>query len=325
MTNEKLNHYQKLDLLINEIKQMEQHFYEYQLYFDTEFASLLEMHRQSVSLRALTAKQINLVILRVKNIINRWRDIHRYRLNYYVQNAYDKLKEIPTNKQANMNSDVLLSTLIIDTKHSLTNRQLRLLNRGPTYVPPCQMFVSSSLKSQDDIVKQQWAPLEYQLNRLFTKYNIDSMLSIEIQKKISEKFNENFHISLPDNIQRRALYENKLIQSIQASLTTNNLILRRTANHKNMFYLGNRSEFDNQVHEYLSRLDLYEVVSNQFNETNNKLNDMTQSIHLLLDGHACKQYLSNINNMKISQAYFLPNISTMVRHFVKLTLCLIIY
>ncbi|CAF4631296.1 unnamed protein product, partial [Rotaria socialis] len=64
------------------------------------------------------------------------------------------------------------SSLIIDTSHQLIPEQLKLLSRGPTYVPPCQLSISSLNQSTDDIIKKQYASLKHQLNNVFSKYHV---------------------------------------------------------------------------------------------------------------------------------------------------------
>ena len=109
-------------------------------------------------------------------------------------------------------------SVIIDTTYQLTDKQIELLNRGPTYVPPCQMHISSSFQSTDDIVKKQYAPLKHQLNILFDKYSVHMTLKMNIEMEIYEQFKKYFTMPLPSMIRERAIYELKLVQSIRRSL-----------------------------------------------------------------------------------------------------------
>ena len=59
---------------------------------------------------------------------------------------------------------------------------------------------------------------------------------MEIQKKVYDEFKHLFSISIPANLRERALYEKKLIQSIRSSLQKNNILLRRTADNRNVLY-----------------------------------------------------------------------------------------
>ncbi|CAF5208289.1 unnamed protein product, partial [Rotaria magnacalcarata] len=93
---------------------------------------------------------------------------------------------------------------------------------------------------------------------------------------------------IPSNLQQRALYEKHLLQSIRYSLNENNLILRRTADNMNTFYLGNRQEFETKAYDYLSKSDAYKVLLNK--DTDNggqqwqiELKQMVESMNLLLE------------------------------------------
>ena len=146
--------------------------------------------------------------------------------------------------------------MIIDTTtHSFNNKQIQLLNRGPTYVPPCQIYISSSYQSMNDIIKKQYASLKHQLAGIFSKYHINIALSLELEEQIHKQFTDLFSMSIPTHIRQRALYEKKLIQSIQQSLKINNLILRRTADNMNTFYLGNVEDFQAKANDYLLKTD----------------------------------------------------------------------
>ena len=128
--------------------------------------------------------------------------------------------------QQSKDTDGFLSSIIISTKHSFNNQQLQLLCRGPSYVSPCQMYISSSYALINDVIKRQYAPLRHQLANLFSKYKINIALSMEVQKKVYDEFKHLFSMSIPSNLRERALYEKELIQSILSSLQKNNLLLR---------------------------------------------------------------------------------------------------
>ena len=76
---------------------------------------------------------------------------------------------------------------------------------------------------------------------------------MEIQKKVYDEFKHLFSISIPSNLRERALYEKKLIQSIRCSLQNNNLLVRRTADNRNTFYIDDRHEFRMKGEHYLDR------------------------------------------------------------------------
>ncbi|CAF3842044.1 unnamed protein product [Rotaria sp. Silwood1] len=105
---------------------------------------------------------------------------HNHRQHGYVDN----------NNLQSTSSNMIIAT----NQHGLNDKQLQLLNRGPTYIPLCQI----------------------------------KALRTEIQTKIEDQFRYLFSNSTPSDLQQqRALYEKNLIQTIRSSLKKNNLILRR--------------------------------------------------------------------------------------------------
>ncbi|CAF1657168.1 unnamed protein product, partial [Didymodactylos carnosus] len=143
--------------------------------------------------------------------------------------------------------------MIIDTDHHhLTNEQLKFLNNGPTYVPPYQMHVSSSrlLSTTFDIVLKQSRSLRRQFASLFSQFSMHLPRSMTFEQELINIFNDLFSSPLPSSMETRALAEKQLVRSIRNNLKMNNLIVRRTADQQNIFYLGNAVEFEKRIHEY---------------------------------------------------------------------------
>ncbi|CAF1502221.1 unnamed protein product, partial [Rotaria sp. Silwood1] len=157
-----------------------------------------------------------------------------------------------------------------------------------TYVPPCLMYILFADQSINDIVKKQFAPLKHQLMILFQNYKINLPLRMEIQDKLFNKFENLFSHPIPAQLFQRAVYEKHLIQSIRYTLQKNNLILRRTADNMNTFYIGNRSEFEAKADQYLIRSENYDVLIDINNQNNEKplhtaLKNMMKSMNSLLE------------------------------------------
>ena len=136
-------------------------YYQKQSIFDGELSQMWKTHRQLVRNQGITTALINLMQQRLDNITNRWRDLYHYRVDYHLRNAYDDtLTATNTNDhpQQSKKTDGFLSNIIISVKHSFNNQQLQFLCRGPSYVPPCQMYISSSYVSVNDVIKRQYAP-----------------------------------------------------------------------------------------------------------------------------------------------------------------------
>ncbi|CAF1508582.1 unnamed protein product, partial [Rotaria magnacalcarata] len=86
-------------------------------------------------------------------------------------------------------------TLIQDTYNYLSSKQIEFLNRGPTYVSPCQLHIQSesSSLSIDEILTKQLAPLRRQLTRVFTNYPVNLSRRMNFEQQIQQLFKESFH------------------------------------------------------------------------------------------------------------------------------------
>ena len=328
--NELLSSQQRLDLMAVYIQEAERMYYQKQSIFDGDLSQMWKNHRQLVRNQGMTTTLINLMQQRLNNITNRWRDLYHYRVDYYLRNAYDDtMTATNTNDhpQHSKKTDGFLFNIIIRTKHSFNNQPLQLLCRGPSYVLPCQMYISSSYASINDVIKRQYAPLRHRLTNLFSRYKINIALSMEIQKKVYDEFKHLFSISIPSNLRERALYEKKLIQSIRSSLQKNNLLLRRTADNRNMFYIGDRHEFQMKGEHYLDRSFVYKILiakndqlthEEQQQERKSQMKEMIESMNLLLeelrkhkslDNKTINQLRLDASQVQLPYAYFLPDIS----------------
>ena len=329
---EQLNEYKKLDSMALRIRDTEGLFYRSQHIFDYELSKMWENHRNLVQNQGMSTSLSTLIEQNLETITNRWRDIYNYRIDCYLRNSYDTSDPTDMNENQPMITAHHLSlNLILDTKHQFTNEQLSLLNRGPTYVPLCQMYISSSYPSMDDVIRQQYAPLKHQLASLFLKNRINLALSMEIQQKLFDRFKNLFSISIPSNLQERACYEKNLIESIHTSLNQHHLILRRTADNMNTFYVGNRRDFETKANKYLTKSDDYEIVlcihddMNKDQQISKEINEMVTSMNILLeklrerkslDKKLIDSFLLDSNKIKLPYLYFLPDISK-VRDYIE--------
>ncbi|CAF5065237.1 unnamed protein product, partial [Rotaria magnacalcarata] len=57
----------------------------------------------------------------------------------------------------------------------------------------------------------------------------------------------------------RAHYEQQLIATIRKDLKTFDLILRRTHDQRNVFYLGDRKSFEIVSNQFMLETDLFEI------------------------------------------------------------------
>ncbi|CAF2793105.1 unnamed protein product [Rotaria sp. Silwood2] len=314
----------KLDLIALHLPQAELTYYRFQAEFDTELASMWKNHRNFVKDQGMIQSLLSLLEKRLASITNRWRDIYNYRIDYYLQNAYDELDHSnPEEITQYVKIMSPSSSIMIDAQHPLNEKQLQLLSRGPNYVPPCFMYTTLSYESMGDIVKKQYAPFKHTLNNLFLKYKLNLNLQMEIHKKVYDLFQDLFSKSIPSDLFQRAQYEKKLIESIRFSFQKHNIILRRTADNMNIFYMGNREEFEKKADRYLLTSENYDLLFDT-NDTNSEkplnmaIKDMIESMNALLEKlkiHKAitmdlyKQFMADPTNIKIPYLYFLPNIS----------------
>ena len=203
---------------------------------------------------------------------------------------------------------------------NLTIEQLNYLNRGPTYVTPCQVHLSINQTNViDRLLLKQMAPLRRQLTKFFTKYPIDLGLRMKFEQEIGQLFEKFFSTSIPLVIEQRSIYEQQLLRSIQIQLRKDHLILRRTADNNNTYYLGDENEFNQKINEYMENAMYYELVVNIDDDTNSEqqyLNEIIQSIDSILEELHKKKLINKDNlpkmlaskrtNIHLPYLYFLP-------------------
>ena len=134
-------------------------------------------------------------------------------------------------------------------------------------------------------------------------------------------------MSIPIDIHQRAQSELVLVRSIRQSLKNKNLILQRTADNMNTFYLGNRDEFQRRADNYVTSTNQYRVFCAIHredkqqavqSEMNKLLDSINHSLRILrrrndIDENLYKRLQTDPNQMKLSYLYFLPTVSQ-VRH-----------
>ena len=325
------------DQMTRHVTKMEAKLHACQKVFVDELSAMWNNHRQLVKGKGMPTALSNLIERRLTSIVDRWRDIYIFRLLYHVDAPYgdwDALQKTtssttsPIHQQQSMKHIGFHPRTIVDTTdHCLTEQQLQLLNRGPTYVPPCQIHVSSASSSSsslvDEILKKQYAPLKHQLASLFSKYSVNVALQFTIQNQVYDLFQKIFSTPIPNDIHQRAQSELALMHSIRQLLKNNNLILRRTADNMNTFYLGNRSEFERRADNYITSSNQYQVFCAVHHEDkqqafrsemSNLFDSINQSLRILrrrndIDENLYKRLQTDPNHMKLSYLYFLPSVS----------------
>jgi len=208
-------------------------------------------------------------------------------------------------------------TIVQNAIHHLSYEQLAFLNRGPTYVSPCQMHVSSTA-SLDQTLTKQMAPLRRQLTKLFTKYQVDLSRRMNFEPDIQQLFDDSFSLPISSALEERVLYEKQLIKLIRHQIKRDGLILRRTADDNNTYYLGRFNDFNFQANEYIQNSISYEIIKiiDETNTEQQQLVEIIRSIDLALEilhrrkliteEHLSTLKINKKSNINLPYLYFLP-------------------
>jgi hypothetical protein len=205
--------------------------------------------------------------------------------------------------------------------HHLTNEQIKFLNRGPTYVTPCQMRLSAPTSdSLEHVLIKQMAPLRRQLATLFSTFRVDLSHRMRFERDIEQSFKQSFSLPIPSNIEQRATYEIQLLRSIQSQLAKEQLILRRTADNKNTYYIGSLQTFNHKTAEFMDKANNYEMMGtiDEINTQEQHLNNRRQLIEtalvelhrkkLIQQDHLSKMVTNTRSTVNLPHLYFLPAI-----------------
>ena len=210
--------------------------------------------------------------------------------------------------------------MIQHTAHHFSFEQIQLLNRGPTYVVPAQMRLFNTQQVLDSILIEQFVPLRKQLLSIFTRFSLDLARQQTFRRSLEQQFLQSFSSTVPNHIQQRAKYEQKLLQSIQSKLTYDDLILRRTADDFNTFYLDNYNNFNRLCQNQLESSTYFELVTsldvNNPNAEQQYLTELIVSMDTFLQGlqqkkelhmeYFIKLQLAKKTNLQLPYLYFLP-------------------
>ncbi|CAF1430686.1 unnamed protein product [Adineta steineri] len=126
------------------------------------------------------------------------------------------------------------------------------------------------------------------------------------QKQIDDLFYQAFSVSIPIALERRAGDEKQLIQSIQAQLKEDELILRRTVNEQNIYFLSHSDESDCLDDAYMDDANCFELMST-IDDVNNtepqQLNELINSVTYALEKLKEKRLITvdHLNKMQFNR------------------------
>lgn len=313
-------------LLVN-IREAENKVYECKETFDDFLhKTSLNSHNQNVMLNETL---LELLQRRFRNMQKKFDTLRHSRIEHSLRRR-QRIRRDPdcqtTYDHTSNNTIIHFSpTLIIDTiQHTFTSEQLKLLNRGPTYVPLYQMYITSSNESTLDLIKKTFKVLQHYLIVILKNANINIAQSTLIIKQIKDIYLLLFSRSLPSLLYQRALYEHNLIDSIRKQLQVNRLILRRTADQRNVFYLGNRDDFENKANTYMNTTDIFEVCEDvddkNLKATRNylrtKIKAFNDILNVIFHDKKYQDHLKKLtidaDKIELPYLYFLPDVSQVI-------------
>jgi hypothetical protein len=180
-------------------------------------------------------------------------------------------------------TDEFSPNIIRDTVHHLSSEQLSLLRRGrgPAYVSPCQLHLSSSF-TLDEIVSKQLASTTTGI--IFSKNSVGLAGRIKFEDAITKYFHRLSLTPLPETIHERALHEQQVVRLIRRQLKNDNLVPRRTDDQYNVFYLGRAIDFDEKAKEYMNRSSSYQTIvgtvkQQQLDDNIDQIDSILKNLH----------------------------------------------
>lgn len=201
--------------------------------------------------------------------------------------------------------------MIQNTCHSFSVEQLQLLNRGPTYVLPGQMHLFfSDDRPLNTIITNEFIPLRKQFLRVFAQCSLDLPRQQTFRQAVEQQFLKSFTLPIPMEIQQHARQEQQLIRSIQSDLTENQLILRRTADDFNTFFLDSQQQFNRLAQLYMAESGCFKLMESMNIQTIvESMDRFFQPLvrrRLIPAVHHEKFDLTKKTNLTLPYLYFLP-------------------
>ncbi|CAF1237865.1 unnamed protein product, partial [Adineta ricciae] len=113
------------------------------------------------------------------------------------------------------------------------------------------MHLLSTSSTLNQVLTNQVIPLRRQLTKLFKKHPTDLQRQNAFRRDAEREFVKAFTLPIPTALEKRVFHEKQVIESIRRQLQQDNLILRRTCDEYNTYYLSDRVEFQMKCLEYM--------------------------------------------------------------------------
>jgi hypothetical protein len=268
---------------------------EHRIKFDKDMASTNASLRSSgPANRQLTRTMVDLLLKRFKNTEERY---------FQIQNR------LFTISLSRCSSQSIYGTT------SLSRSRTYLCITGST--TSC-VFAGITTRSNSS---QANSTIKATANTLIYHVSRRSARRMNFEKDVQLLFQECFSslVSIPPSVVSRASYEKQLIGSIRQHLRREGLVLRRTADDCNTFYLGRYGRFRQQASEYLEESLCYEIIEliSETNTLQQQLASVAQSIDsaltalygkiLIKQEHFSKLSAGRKRNLQLLSVYFLPD------------------
>jgi hypothetical protein len=323
---ERLVQQTKTRLMAVHLSGIEAKIEQYQTRLREQTNQMWQQHRQKVPDREMLPALADLIDERASVTKKKLTLTVGFTIDYHIRSSYGRVENIRKGKEKDLQRIGFVSSLFldqrIDAKHLLDDERQQLLRRGPTYVPPCQLHLSVSLSSIDDLIKKQSAPLQHQMALLFSRYSVGIGEQENMKNQMKNEFKATFSRSVPDAVLNRAMHEKQRIRSVRTALKSNHWILRRTADHQNTFYLGPRTSFEQKCDACMNQTDHYQLLFmvDEQNRDNVRqklmrkvrdLNTELQNLHKQkrLSKDTYETLRVNVDKVSLPYLYFLPELS----------------
>lgn len=258
----------RLDQVLPIIRRKEQIWQQALKQFDREWHDMFDHHHRHKCLfnksKVMSSRLLMLLERQLSLMTDQLRDIYQYRMNYYLRRSY-----VETDEETSYAKVQYGPSLFVDVEQGFEHYgEEQLVRRGPAYVPPYQMF-SQTKSSADDRteidpwLKQFYAPIQHRLATITSKYHLNIALSMEVNIALQQEFNDHFSLTLPARLRQRSLHEIEIVKSIRRQLQEKHWVLRRTANHRNTFYLTDAHQVQRHVNHQLLEIDYLRWIADQ--------------------------------------------------------------
>ncbi|CAF4661095.1 unnamed protein product, partial [Rotaria sp. Silwood2] len=163
-----------------------------------------QQQQQQLSSSMLTSSMIDIIHRRQKFFEEKLNCILQFHLNYYFRQHFGEQSD-----DFNLSKISFSPTIIVHASMHLFNKKdLQLLSRGPTYVPPYQLI-------EKNYIEKNYKRLQHDLNLVFVKHEVNPVQSMNLQRRIKHLYTEKILRSINnENLQVTLDYLTEKVKSM---------------------------------------------------------------------------------------------------------------